>query len=210
MDVPITSTDELMKLLTASTRQTLLENVMKKHDVAREAISAELKLILPNVVLGYAASAKQAVVNATAHLRVDTDGSNTSDGEGFAYKKQEMVDCDAYPKAVAPFLKLVHKIARMPTQNAAQEAMELLLLIAQESMPEGKNLSRWRDAREKLDKAVDEMFVALAKKRKASEGDGFDVKRMLVVLKDIAEGLEEFNICPTFEGTIPLLESWVL
>ncbi|KAI1795527.1 hypothetical protein LXA43DRAFT_724687 [Ganoderma leucocontextum] len=153
---------------------------------------------------------KQAVANATKHLRVNVDGSDTSDGEAFAYKKQEVVDCDEYPKAVARFLKKVHMIARMPTQNAAQEAMELLLVIAQESMPEGKNQGGWRDARERFDKVVDEMFVLLAKKRKDLEGDAFDIKETLVELKGIAEGLEDFDISPTFEESIPLLESWVL
>lgn len=42
------------------------------------------------------------------------------------------------------------------------------------------------------------------------EDDAFDVKEMLVVLRGIAEGLEEFNISPTFKASIPLLESWVL
>lgn len=54
----------------------------------------------------------------------------------------------------------------MPTQNAAQETLGLLLVIAQESMPEGQIQDGWEDAREKFDKAMDEMFLALEKKRK--------------------------------------------
>ncbi len=186
MDEPITDRDELMKMLTASTRQTLVKNVMKKNDAAREAMSAELQRMLRKVIKGYAASAKQAVANATSHLRIDSHGSGTSDEEGFAYKTQETVDCDAYPKAVAPFLKLVHKIARMYTQNAAQEAMGLLLGIAQESMPEGQNQGGGtRDARETFDTAIDDMFVMLAKMRRVSENDTSDVKEMLDGLKGI-------------------------
>ncbi|PIL36020.1 hypothetical protein GSI_01680 [Ganoderma sinense ZZ0214-1] len=62
MEEPITDHDELMKLLTASTRQilTLLENAMKN-------------------LKGHAASAKKTVSNATKHLRVPDD-------DGFACK----------------------------------------------------------------------------------------------------------------------------
>ncbi|PIL36021.1 hypothetical protein GSI_01681 [Ganoderma sinense ZZ0214-1] len=99
----------------------------------------------------------------------------------------------------------------MPAPNAAQEAMGVLVVIAQESMPEGQNQGGGNDAREKFDEAVDEMFVVLVKKRKELEGDDFDIsiKKMLVKLKGISAGLEEFSISPTFEKSIPLLESWI-
>lgn len=107
------SEEERSALLTASTRQTLLENVMKKHDAARDAISAELKLILPDVVVGYAESAKQAVFNATAHLRVDLDGSDTSDGEGFAYKNEEIVGLTPSLPSSSSFTRSLACLPRM-------------------------------------------------------------------------------------------------
>ena len=70
IDELVTDQGDLMKLLTASTRQTLLENIMKS-DTARRAISAELQLLLPEVVenYAYAAAAKQSVANATTSPR---------------------------------------------------------------------------------------------------------------------------------------------
>ena len=190
IDEPFNDQGELMKLLTASTCQRLLENVMKSN-TARGAISAEFQLLLPKVVENYAAAAKQ--------LSPVPRNISASAGGGFAYRIQEGIDCDRYPEAVAPFSKHVHKIARIPTQNSAQEAMGFLVF----------NQGFGGDARERFDKAMDEMFVVLAKKRKGSDGDDIDVKATLAELKGIAEGLEVFNISPTFEGSIPLLESWV-
>ena len=64
----------------------------------------------------------------------------------------------------------------MPTQNAPREAMGLLLVIVQESMPQGKNQGFGGDARELFDKAVDEMVVVLAKKRKGLGDDSIDLE----------------------------------
>ena len=64
----------------------------------------------------------------------------------------------------------------MPTQNAPREATGLLLVIVQESMPEGKNQGFGGDAQELFDKAVDEMVVVLVKKRKGLGDDSLDVE----------------------------------
>ena len=96
----------------------------------------------------------------------------------------------------------------MLAPGSAKVAMELLVSIAWKSVPEWENVADFPEERAPFDEAVDELYVALAEKRREEEGGGFAIGSALEEIGDLAGVLEEFEIPSCFKRSIELLKMW--
>ncbi len=64
-------------------------------------------------------------------------------------------------------------LARLPCPGSTKVAYDLLLEVAEESIPGGSNADDDDDGRKRFDETADAMLVTLAKKRREEEGDDF-------------------------------------
>ena len=114
-------------------------------------------------------------------------------------KVKNLVGINDYPRAVAPVLEYVKKVACMPAPGSARVALELLMAVPQGSVPEWEN--EWSSEKERVrfDAAVDELYMALAGRLKEEEGKGFKVKAALEDLRSFAKNMEAFEISSCFK-----------
>ncbi|PIL36123.1 hypothetical protein GSI_01783 [Ganoderma sinense ZZ0214-1] len=129
-------------------------------------------------------------------------------------KRKSLIGISDHPGAVAPFLadRDVQKIARMPALGSAKVALDLLIAVAQGSVPDWENEGSFKEDRVPFDEAVDNLYVALAtrRRRREEEGEAFEVERALEDLGSFVDNIEEFGISGCFEKSIELLESWTV
>lgn len=123
-------------------------------------------------------------------------------------KMKGTIEMNDHPRAVAPFLEDVAKVARIPAPGSARVAMELLVSIAQSSLPEWENVGDRAEERPPFDEAVDELYVVLARQQRDGEGENFNAEGVLEEIRAIAGELKELSIPSCFKRSIELLEPW--
>ncbi|TFK86625.1 hypothetical protein K466DRAFT_600173 [Polyporus arcularius HHB13444] len=106
-----------------------------------------------------------------------------------------------------------HQNAKYFTLNdfpdATKAAYDLLLEVAEESIPGGSNADDDAEGRKRFDETADAMLVTLAKKRREEEGDDFKFADTLERMVKTAKRLEEEKgIEWWFPSTIALMQEW--
>ena len=152
--------------------------------------------MLADMPVTYTAAVREKLEAEVERLQPDED------------KMKKIICANEHPRAVARFLADVEKVARLPAPGSAKVAMELLVSIAWKSVPEWENVADFAEERAPFDEAVDELYVALAEKRREEEGGGFDIGSALEEIGELAGVLEEFEIPSCFKRSIELLKIW--
>ena len=193
----MTDPKQLLETFTPDAQSKLL-NKLFEDPAVQPAVVAAVHALLEESIPSRVRAIEKEMARATKHL--DT-------GENF--KLARMYSIDDHPEAVAPFLHDVAQLARLPCRGATKAAFNLLLSVAEESIPSIENEWKEPGGREPFDRAADAMLFKLATRRREEEGDTFEYAGTLKELKKTAaEMKEDFESESWFPKTIALMESW--
>ncbi|KAI0663572.1 hypothetical protein C8Q70DRAFT_950953 [Cubamyces menziesii] len=199
LDTEISDPDELLNILTPDVQTKLLKKLLADEALKPATLSA-LQSFLAEAVPKHTASIVQEVQRATARMRWPKDP-----------RTARMVEFDAYPTVVEPYLEDVATVARLPVKGSAKAAFELLLELVGESIP-GRENSCCDWGRERFDETADALMVVLAKRRKEEEGEEWQYGEVLRELEETMRQMEDELAMeleyPWMPETFALLESW--
>ncbi|KAJ8496485.1 hypothetical protein ONZ51_g1075 [Trametes cubensis] len=177
LDTEISDPDELLNILTPDVQTKLLKKLLADEALKPATLSA-LQSFLAEAVPKHTASIVQEVQRATARMRWPKDP-----------RTARMVEFDAYPTVVEPYLEDVATVARLPVKGSAKAAFELLLELT-----------------------ADALMVVLAKRRKEEEGEEWQYGEVLRELEETMRQMEDELAMeleyPWMPETFALLESW--